>query len=135
MAAVSWYAGESPEEWEELERDVRCVLPSRRAQPMCSALTIQCTYSTSLFVSLARVHQHAHVKHNDIAPRNAVVLTDASKSASARWIDWSEAKTGHECGGSSCAELVHAAAQMGLYEDGRLAEDVQAKVFAQGLRW
>ncbi|BGP08030.1 hypothetical protein JCM10049v2_003875 [Rhodotorula toruloides] len=111
LMAVSRYAGESPEEWDDLSRDVRI----------------------SLFVSLVRLHQLAHVQHNDIAPRNVVV--DADNATSARWIDWSLAKVGHECGGSGCYELRQAAGEMDLYDEGGLAEDLQARLATEGMRW
>ncbi|GAA6049223.1 Non-specific serine/threonine protein kinase [Rhodotorula toruloides] len=111
LMAVSRYAGESPEEWDDLSRDIRI----------------------ALFTSLVRLHQLAHVQHNDIAPRNVVV--DADDATSARWIDWSLAKLGHDCGGSGCYELRSAAGEMGLYDEGGLAEDVQARLATEGLRW
>ncbi|BGP32037.1 hypothetical protein JCM10296v2_003816 [Rhodotorula toruloides] len=111
LMAVSRYAGESPEEWDDLSRDVRI----------------------ALFTSLVRLHQLAHVQHNDIAPRDVVVDTD--NATSARRIDWSLAKVGHECGGSGCYELRSAAAEMGLYDAGGLAEDLQARLATEGLRW
>lgn len=100
---------------------------------MYSILTIPRHRRISLFVSLVRLHQLAHVQHNDIAPRNVVV--DADNATSARWIDWSLAKVGHECGGSGCYELRQAAGEMDLYDEGGLAEDLQARLATEGMRW
>jgi hypothetical protein len=105
LAAVSRYAGKSPEVWDDLSRDVRCV--SFRVSCVIQSSDIRRHRRISLFVSLVRLHQLAHVQHSDFAPRNVVV--DADNATSARWIDWSLAKVGHECEGSGCYELRSAA--------------------------
>ncbi|GJN94064.1 hypothetical protein Rhopal_007128-T1 [Rhodotorula paludigena] len=89
----------------------------------------------SLFVSMLRIHQRAHVQHGDIAPRNTVFKapTPSDPLGSPRWIDWGSTEPHEACAGVRCGELDTLLGELDLSDEA--IDEARTQAQADGLTW